>query len=75
MLLRIFVDNMNYFNHGIYHKILYLIRSALWHRGGYVNRGRKNIFSQTRKGAEDYHPANYTQPFCRHVLILNRWRP
>ena len=44
MLLRIFVDNINYFNHGIYHKILYLIRSALWHRGGYVNRGRKNIF-------------------------------
>lgn len=30
MLLRIFVDNRNYFNHGTYHKILYLIYVELF---------------------------------------------
>ena len=34
----------------------------------------QDVLIEERDG-EDYHPANYTQPFCRHVLILNRWRP
>ena len=61
MLLRIFVDNMNYFNHGIYHKILYLIYVVLFGTVGGMSIGGEKIFS------ERLHPL-----FCLLCIILQK---